>query len=254
MNAAETRTIVILGATSAVAIAFARQACMRGPARFVLLGRDQVRLGELLADLTARGANPSSFEIAADIGDPGCVEDIAADILARTGRVDDVLLAYGVLGDQKAMQSNLGAVRSLLDVNLVSAAMWCEVFASHFEAHGKGRLAVLGSVAGDRGRQSNYHYGAGKAAIERICEGMAHRFGRSSRITITVVKPGFIDTPMTEHIKKGGALWATPERVADIVHRAMDRQRTKVYAPWFWRIILLAVRGLPVPLMHRTKL
>lgn len=254
MTPAQPRTCVILGAASAVAIAFARQACTSGPVRLVLAGRNTGRLAEILADMQARGASADSFVVTGDLGDPQAVPALAADIIARAGRVDDVLLAYGILGDQTAQQADLAAARTLLDVNFVSAALWCEAFAAHFEAEGRGRLAVIGSVAGDRGRQSNYLYGASKGGLERVCEGMAHRFAGSKEISISLIKPGFIDTPMTDHIEKGGPLWATPETVASIIQRAMDKRRVRVYAPWFWRWIMVIIRSLPIFVMHRTKL
>jgi decaprenylphospho-beta-D-erythro-pentofuranosid-2-ulose 2-reductase len=254
MNAEPKKTVLILGATSAVAIAFARQACAAGSVRVVLVGRDAARLEEVLADMKARGADASSFSMAAELGNPDAVAGLCETLVQRAERFDDVLLAYGVLGDQAAQQSSAEEIRSLMDVNFVSAVIWCEQIAAIFERQGHGRLGVIGSVAGDRGRQSNYLYGATKAGLERVCEGMAHRFAASKNISVTLVKPGFIDTPMTAHIEKGGPLWATPDQVAAVTLKAMQARRVRVYAPWFWRWILLIVRSLPVPVMHKTKM
>lgn len=249
------KTILILGATSAVAVAFARQACQAGSApQLILAGRNAARLKEILADLVARGASTRSRIVTGNIADPASVAGLADQVFANTERLDDVLLAYGVLGEQTKQQAGTDVLRNFMDVNLTSAALWCEIIAARFETQGQGKLAVIGSVAGDRGRQSNYLYGATKAALERICEGMAHRFASNKDITITIVKPGFIDTPMTDHIEKGGPLWATPEKVAGVIHKAMEKKRVRVYAPWFWRWILLIIRSLPVPIMHRTKM
>jgi len=254
-TAATSRTILVLGATSAVAIAFARQACEQGQPTFILAGRNEARLNEIRADLVARGARDTSSIVVGDLGDPAAVPGLCAQVFASAEQIDDALLAYGVLGDQADQQSSADTLKSLMDVNLTSAAMWCEMLATQFEQQGQGRLAVIGSVAGDRGRQSNYLYGATKAALERVCEGMAHRFAGQKDIVITIVKPGFIDTPMTDHIEgKGGPLWATPEKVAGVIHKAMDSRRVRVYAPWIWRWILLIVRSLPVPIMHKTKM
>ncbi len=248
------RTLVILGAASAVAIAFARQAVEDGGIRVVLAGRSQGRLDEVLADLVARGGDPGSTLLVGDLGNPDAVPRLFAALMAEAGQIDEVLLAYGVLGEQTLQQSDSGALRRLMEVNLVSAAMWCEAVAGVFEQQGHGRLGVLGSVAGDRGRGSNYLYGATKGGLERICEGMAHRFAAWREISVTLIKPGFIDTPMTAHIKKGGPLWASPEKVAKVARKAMQARRVRVYAPWFWRYILLIVRSLPVPVMHKTKM
>lgn len=253
MTSAAPKTLVILGATSAVAIAFARQACRSGNPKLILVGRSEVRLNEILADMKARGANESSQTVAGELGEPDAVSSLFAEITAG-GVVDEVLLAYGLLGEQVDLQNNPSEVHNLMDVNLVSAVMWCETFAAHFETNRHGKLAVIGSVAGDRGRQSNYLYGATKGALERVCEGMAHRFVGTKEISVTLIKPGFIDSPMTAHIEKGGPLWASPEKVADSIHRAMKKRRVRVYAPWFWRWILLIIRSLPVPIMHKTKM
>ena len=254
MTESSTRTCLILGATSAVALAFARQAATAGNTRLILAGRNEARLNEILADVVARGAAAESFVLVGELGDPDQVGPLATDAVAKAGQIDEVLLAYGVLGDQADMEKDIDAVRSLLNVNFVSAVMWCELMVSHFESKSNGRLAVIGSVAGDRGRQSNYLYGATKGGLERVCEGMAHRFAGSKNISVTLIKPGFIDTPMTDHIKKSGPLWATPDTVASVIRRAMDKRRVRVYAPWFWRWILLIIRTLPVFVMHRTKL
>lgn len=164
----------------------------------------------------------------------------------------DYLAPLG-LGSQAEQASEPARLRELLDVNFVSAALWREAVAGQMEAQGFGRLGILGSVAGDRGRQSNYLYGATKSALERVAEGIAHRFARAPKISVTLIKPGFIDTPMTAHLPKSGPLLASPEKVADIIWRAMQARRVRVYAPWFWRNVLLIVRALPVQVMHLTK-
>lgn len=247
-------TILILGANSAVAVAFARLACQKEQARFILVGRNKERLDEILNDLKARGADDASEVIVGSLGDPEAVTTMFAQVMANCDQLDQALLAYGVLGEQGAQQDDPIALKSLLNVNLVSAVMWSEAIVGQFQTQGHGRLGVIGSVAGDRGRQSNYLYGATKGALERVCEGMAHRFADEKRISVTLIKPGFIDTPMTDHIEKGGPLWASPEKVADVIYRAMDKRRVRVYAPWFWRFILLIIRALPVPIMHKTKM
>ncbi|MEL6568905.1 MAG: SDR family NAD(P)-dependent oxidoreductase [Pseudomonadota bacterium] len=248
------KTILILGATSAVAQAFARLKASEGDVNVVLAGRNREALERVAADLTARGAEAAEI-VAGDIGASDAVPGLMEAASKPFGPPDEVLLAYGVLGDQTDQQADPVALAQLMEVNLVSAALWSELTLAAFEARGSGKLAILGSVAGDRGRQSNYLYGATKGALERVAEGMAHRAAAHKNITVTLVKPGFIDTPMTDHIEgKGGPLWATPEDVASITAKAMEKGRSRVYAPWFWRYILLIIRALPVPIMHRTKL
>lgn len=249
------KTVVILGATSAVAIAYMRLLCQSNSQKFVLVGRRQDRLEQVRSDLLARGASVASYCVADELGDPSKIRIIFDQIASKIDAIDEVLLAYGTLGDQLEMQNDLSKVHSIFDVNLVSCAMWCEAFAKFFLRQSHGHLVVIGSVAGDRGRQSNYLYGATKSGLERISEGLAHRFAKEKNIHVTLVKPGFIDTPMTDHIEdKGGALWASPEKIAQIIDRAVKSKRVRVYAPWIWRYILLIVRGLPTFIMHRTKM
>jgi len=250
------KTLVILGATSAVAIAYARHCIEKdGAIRFILAGRDETKTKTVLADLVGRGADETSSVVIGDLGSPDEVERLAGEILASAPAPDEMLLAYGLLGEQKALQASLPETAKLLETNFVSAAMWAEVFAQCFVEKGAGHIVIIGSVAGDRGRQSNYLYGATKGALERVAEGIAHRFAGSKYINVTLVKPGFIDTPMTDHIEgKGGPLWASPEKIAQVTYKAVRKRRVRVYAPWIWRYILLIVRALPVPVMHRTKM
>jgi len=133
---------------------------------------------------------------------------------------------------------------------MVSAATY---IANRFEAQRQGVIAVISSVAGDRGRQSNYVYGAAKGCLDVFLQGLAHRLSRAS-VRVVTLKPGFVDTPMTASFKKSG-IWASPERVARDIHRAIERRRSGVvYTPAFWRWIMLVIRLLPAQLLHRTRL
>lgn len=249
------QTLVVLGATSAVAIAYMRKVAAKAKTRFVLVGRNEAKLNDIRADVVARGGDETSFNVVGNLADPAAVGGMYAQIVGQATQIDQVLLAYGMLGEQQDLQNDINDVKSIIDVNFVSATMWCEAFAMKFEEQANGKLVIIGSVAGDRGRQSNYLYGATKGALERVAEGMAHRFAVDKDINVTLVKPGFIDTPMTDHIaNKGGPLWATPEKIADVMMSAVAKKRVRVYAPWIWRWILLIVRSLPMPIMHKTNM
>ena len=170
------------------------------------------------------------------------------------GSVDVVLVFYGVLGDQKRAEHDVDELRHILGVNFTSAAEWCTAAAAQLECQQRGVLIVVSSVAGDRGRQSNYAYGAAKAAISTFLQGIAHRLA-PTKARAVAVKLGFVDTPMTAHIEKGGPLWATPEAVARKLKSVADRPRGPVvYIPWFWRWIMLLVRSAPAAVFHKTKL
>ncbi|WP_237481910.1 SDR family oxidoreductase [Lichenibacterium dinghuense] len=250
--AAAGKTVLVLGATSAIANAFARQRAAAG-GRLVLVGRQQGRLDGIAADLTARGA-AAVATLATDLADMDEAEPRFADMVARLGPPDEVLLAYGVLGEQAAAQDSADETRRLIDVNFTSAALWLQLAAKHLVADGRPRtLVVIGSVAGDRGRQSNYVYGAAKAGLDAFAEGLAHRLHRTN-VRVVTVKPGFVDTPMTAHLDRSGPLWAKPEAIAGAIDRAVSKGQRIVYAPWFWRPVMTAVRFAPRPLFYKTKL
>ena len=229
---------------------WARLRALRGE-RLLLVARDPVKLAAMADDLKARGA-AEVLVAESDLADAdGATERLAA-FLDRLGGVDIVLLAYGVLGDQADAQADAGHLRGMLDTNFTSAAIWSELIAGHLERAGSGTLAVIASVAGDRGRRSNYVYGAAKAGLSVYLEGLAHRFA-GTPVSVLCVKPGFVDTPMTAHIAKGGPLWATPDKVAADIDRAIARRRTVIYTPWFWRVIMLIIRLLPRPIFNRLN-
>ena len=139
-----------------------------------------------------------------------------------------------------------------MQTNALSTISLLTIIANRFEANKDGTIAVISSVAGDRGRASNYVYGSAKACLNVYLQGLRHRLSGSG-VNVLTVKPGFVDTPMTETFEKG-PLWASPEQVAWDIRRAIARRRTVIYTPWFWRWIMLIIRLVPTPVFHRTKL
>lgn len=245
--------VLILGGTSAVAERYARIHAARG-ARILLAGRDEARLAAIAADLVARGAAMAQAA-ALDLAAPSQGFAAAWAELAQRlgGTVDVVLLAYGQLGDHEAAMRDPAEAQRLIAVNMSSACAWLTAAATHLEKQGSGTLIAISSVAGDRGRRSNYVYGAAKAGLATFLEGLAHRFA-ATPIRVLAVKPGFIDTPMTDGMKKGGPLWATPERVAADIDRAAGKGAVQVYTPWFWSPIMGVIRNLPRPIFNRMKI
>jgi short-subunit dehydrogenase len=244
-----TAKVIVLGALSAVAEQTARLYAAEGAA-LMLVGRDRERLDAVAADLKVRGA--ARAEIAALDLSAEASEARFGGLVEALGGVDHVILAYGVLGGAE-VETDLDAARALLDVDFTSAAIWALAAAMQLERQRGGALVAIGSVAGDRGRASNYVYGAAKAGLAVLMQGLAHRLSRVGARAV-VVKPGFIDTPMTAHVAKSGPLWAKPEAIARIVRRAADKGGPVIYAPGVWRLILLIIRALPSPIMHRTRL
>jgi decaprenylphospho-beta-D-erythro-pentofuranosid-2-ulose 2-reductase len=244
------RRVLIVGAGSAIAQASARIFAARGDALF-LVGRKAPVLEAMAMDLKVRGAAQVCTEVldANDFAGHGPMLDRAQALL---GGLDTVLVAYGTLSDQKACEASADLTVRELTNNAVSVAALLTALAARFEAQRKGTIAVIASVAGDRGRQSNYVYGSAKSLVATFASGMRQRLAKSGVAVITI-KPGFVDTPMTAAFRKG-ALWATPQRVAAGIVRAIDRSAQVVYLPWFWRLIMLIIRAIPEGVFVRLKL
>jgi decaprenylphospho-beta-D-erythro-pentofuranosid-2-ulose 2-reductase len=243
--------VIVLGATSAIAQAYARRRASGG-ARFVLLARREERLAAVSADLVARGA-PSAEAVAMDLAAANEIERAVETIHARFGAPQEILLAYGTLGDQAALARDLSAAKSALDVNFVSAALWLLAFLKRRDAVRPLTCIVIGSVAGDRGRATNFIYGAAKGGLDVFVEGLAHAYA-GTPVRFVLVKPGFVDTPMTAAFAKGGPLWSAPDRIAADMARAVQRGRRVVYSPWFWWPIMAVIRALPWFVFRRLKI
>ncbi len=244
-------TVLVLGATSAIAIAYCRRLADQG-ASFVLVARRQDRLETIAADLKARGASKAMIFVS-DLVDMTACERRFLDFCEPLGFPDQVLVAYGLLGEQAAAEDNAEATREILDVNFTSAALWLQMAAKLLPPDKPRFIVVIGSVAGDRGRRSNYVYGAAKAGLAAFAEGLAHRL-HGTPLHLLLVKPGFVDTPMTAHLPRGGPLWAKPEQIADNIENALRRKQTVAYTPRFWWPIMTVIRFLPRPIFFRTKL
>ena len=240
--------ILILGATSAIAQAYARR---RAPgADFVLAGRREDRLAAVAADLVACGATSAEPFVV----DLTAIDGIASAVLTlrtRFGEPEEAVIAYGVLGEQAVSARDLGVARTVIDTNFTSAALWTLAL---LDGRGAGpfTLVGIGSVAGDRGRASNFIYGSAKAALDRFLEGLTQTYDGTA-VRIIRVKPGFVDTPMTAAYAKG-ALWATPDAVAADIERAVQKGRRVVYTPWFWWPIMAIIRHLPWFVFKRLKI
>ena len=243
--------ILILGATSAIAQAYARRRASQG-CGFILAARREDRLAAIAADLTASGA-ASAETFVADLAAIDRIEASAGDLRARFGLFEEIVIAYGMLGEQAAAAQDLGQARALIDNNFTSAALWILALLKTRPKNASLTVVGIGSVAGDRGRARNFIYGSAKAAFDRFLEGLQHEYDGSA-VRIIRVKPGYVDTPMTAGIEKGGPLWATPDRVAADIERAVAKGRRVVYTPWFWWIVMMIIRHLPWFVFRRLKI
>jgi decaprenylphospho-beta-D-erythro-pentofuranosid-2-ulose 2-reductase len=233
--------ILVLGATSAIAMAVTRQ-FVTPSAHFFLVGRSKEKLTAVAQDLLVRGALRVDM-IVADLDDTQAHPQMLAVATSQLGTIDLALLAHGVLGDQAAAEREYSAAEPILLTNFLSAVSLLTWLANYCESQGRGTLAVISSVAGDRGRKSNYVYGASKAALDAFLSGLRNRCDRSG-VQVLTIKPGFVATPMTAHIPKN-RLFATPEQVASGILNAVRRRRNVVYVPWFWRPIMTIIKAVP---------
>ncbi|MGI9614285.1 MAG: SDR family oxidoreductase [Acidimicrobiales bacterium] len=243
-------TVLIVGATSAIAEAAARIYAERGSS-LLLLARDEERLDDIAADLRVRGAAQVSTQ-RFDADDTDEHEKLIDAAYNVTGRVDVALVAFGTLPDQERSERNVFEALDHIHTNAVATTSILLHLANRFEQQRSGTLAVITSVAGDRGRRSNYLYGASKKMVSVVLDGLRYRL-REAGVTVIDVRPGFVDTPMTAEFDKG-ALWAKPEAVAKRIVAATDDGDEQVYTPAFWRPIMLVVRSLPKAVMQRLPL
>lgn len=244
------KRVLIIGGTSAIAEATARLFAARGDALF-LVGRRSEALDAVARDLEVRGSDRVGVATM-DANDLSAHESTLEHAEAFLGGLEIVLIAYGTLSDQRACESSVDLTIRELHNNAVSVAALLMRVAERMERRGAGTIAVISSVAGDRGRRSNYVYGSAKALVTAFSSGLRQRLRRRG-VAVVTLKPGFVDTPMTAAFPKG-PLWATPERVAMGIVRAIDGSKPVVYLPGFWRLIMLMVRAVPERVFQRLSL
>ena len=244
------RRVLIMGATSAIAEATARILAARADSLY-LVGRRADALEAIAADLKVRGAPQVQFE-ALDANDLLSHEPMLARATQALSGLDTVLIAYGTLGDQQACEASAQLTVRELTTNAISIVALVTLIAQQFEQRKSGTIAVISSVAGERGRASNYVYGSAKALVTAFLSGLRQRLSKSG-IAVITIKPGFVDTPMTAAFAKG-ALWAKPQTVAAGIVHAMDRGAAVVYLPFFWRPIMAVIRAIPEVIFARLRL
>jgi short-subunit dehydrogenase len=245
------RTVLILGATSAIARAVASELARRG-FDLLLAGRDVSELETLAGDLRIRyGGNVAAraFDALALETHKPFFEDCQA---ASAGTLQGVVLCFGYLGDQASAQTDFRQARKILDTNLVAAISIFNIIADDFEAKRKGFLCALSSVAGERGRQSNYIYGAAKAGLTVYLQGLRNRLFHSG-VRVVTIKPGFVDTAMTFG-RPGMFLVASPDAAGRRIVKAIIGGNDVAYIPGFWRVLMLLVRGIPERIFKRMRL
>ena len=242
--------VLALGATSAIAEATLRIFAARG-ASFFLVARNADKLNAVAADLRTRGAT-SVATVVMDLDDTAAHPAILAEAAGHLGGIELALLAHGILGDQSLAESSYPATEAILGTNFLSPVSMITWLANYFESSGQGTLAVISSVAGDRGRKSNYVYGASKGALNIFLDGVRNRIDRSG-VHVLTIKPGFVATPMTAHLPQN-ALFAHPSQVAQGIVKAIEKRKDIAYVPAFWALIMLIIRSVPGRIFKKLNL
>jgi len=245
------KRIVIIGATSAIAEHCARLWGKEAVVDLTLVGRDPEKTERVAADLRVRSPQSDIHVLEADFIDPLAIQQLVNAIVAE-GPVHTVLIAHGLLPDQAVCQQDLTACHEALSVNGVSPVLFAEAFAGHMQKANHGTLAIIGSVAGDRGRKANYVYGAAKGLVTRYAQGLQHRLANTG-VKVVLIKPGPTDTPMTVHLKQQGGL-ANVEDVAKLIVKATNQGQSVVYAPAKWALIMMIIRHLPNIIFNKLEI
>lgn len=248
-----TKRIVIVGATSAMAEHCARLWASEGDAELILIGRNAPGLQRVASDLGVRYPSVGLTSLTvSDFSEPSSIK-ACVDGLKAQGSVDLALIAHGSLPSQADCQSDLSLCRETLIVNGVSPALWAEAFAGIMTQQNHGILVLIGSVAGDRGRRSNYVYGASKGLVTRYAQGLQHRFA-GSPVQVILVKPGPTDTPMTAAFKAKGMNLASVEEVAKSIVSGVAAGKPVIYSPGKWALIMMVIRHLPAIIFNRMNI
>jgi NADP-dependent 3-hydroxy acid dehydrogenase YdfG len=242
--------VMVFGATSSIAYETLKYFASDG-ASLYLCGRDEEELKRISDDLTVRGAKEARYA-SFDALNEASITSAINNCLETYPDLDCLFIAYGILPDQKLCEMDADELKKALDINFTSAAGILIRMATHFEKQGRGTIAVISSVAGDRGRQSNYVYGSAKGALTVFAAGLRQRLSKSG-VNVVTIKPGFVDTPMTRDFKKG-LLFVGPDVVGRAIYDAILKGKGIVYLPWFWRWIMLIIKSIPEMIFKKISL
>jgi NAD(P)-dependent dehydrogenase (short-subunit alcohol dehydrogenase family) len=246
---ADEKYLLVLGGGSDIGRATALRFAEAGW-RVALAGRDPAVLRREADDIATRtGVKVAAHSI--DILDSGAFESFIAGLDCLP---DAVVCVIGLLGEQAKAETDMAHASLVMRTNFEGPALLLGLFAEHFHARGEGVLVGVSSVAGERGRVSNYVYGAAKAGLTAFLSGLRNRFGKT-RIRVVTVKPGYVRTKMTAALKLPGLLTAEPGQVGESIYRAVAvRPRAVIYVKPIWLIVMTLIKLIPEPIFRRLKL
>jgi short-subunit dehydrogenase len=244
----QSETVLILGAKSDIARALAHHYAKAGHPLY-LAARRAERLEAEVSDLKIRyGATAQALEFdATDYGSH------AAFYAGLSPQPDIVIVVFGLLTDQEEADKDWQTAQATLEVNFLGAASILHPIANAMEARGSGTIVGISSVAGDRGRASNYHYGSAKAGFTALLSGLRNRLAKKG-VHVLTVKPGFVDTAMTAELDTPAPLTAQPEQVARDIAKAVQKRKNTIYTKWMWRYIMLIIRNIPEGIFKKLSL
>ena len=241
---------LIVGATSAIAYETAKCFAQDG-AELFLVGRNAEKLTTIANDLKVRGAKRVETFLL-DLNDLDRHQELLDAVISTFGVLDMLLIAHGTLGNQQRCEQSVTETLKEFTSNCTSVISLLTISANYFEQQKRGCIAVISSVAGDRGRPSNYVYGTTKAAVSTFLQGLRSRLYKSG-VSVVTIKPGLVDSPMTAALKKG-PLFSSPQRVGRGVYQSMKKGKAVVYLPGYWRGIMFVVRSIPEGVFKRLSL
>lgn len=242
--------ILIIGATSGIAKATA-YTFASNKFNLILAGRDIEEINRIASDIRIR----HSIKVDTEFFDALNYQNhkqFLDQCLDKAGEIEGVIIALGYLGRQTLAQSDFNESKHILDVNFTSCISILNIVANYLEKKKRGFICALSSVAGDRGRQSNYIYGAAKGGLAVFLQGLRNRLA-SSNVHVTTIKPGFVDTKMT-YGQEGMFLVASPNKVAEGIFSAIMKNKNEVYLPFFWSWIMLIIKSIPENIFKKLKL
>ncbi|MEP2771622.1 MAG: SDR family oxidoreductase [Fulvivirga sp.] len=243
-----TKLALILGGTSDISIALAKDLLVQGYS-ILLAGRNTEALNSIAADLEIR------FD-----GSVRAIGFDATDYLNHRTFIEGLpsmpeltIAVFGYLGDQEKAQSDWQECERILDTNYKGAVSILNIVAKTYEDQKRGTIVGISSVAGERGRQSNYFYGSAKAGFTAYLSGLRNRLFKSG-VNVLTVKPGFVDTKMTANMDLPGPLTATPEKVSKSIIKAIRKNKSTIYTLSIWRLIMYIIKTIPEFIFKRLKL
>lgn len=247
-----TKSVVILGSVSSVGRAIANEFARENYS--IILGDINTEENERIAQDIRIRHRVLCESVYFDALDFDRHMEFIAEITKKVcGYPEGIVICFGYMPNQQEAQKNFALVKKTAEINYLGVVSILEKMMEKFEERNYGFAIVISSVAGDRGRKSNYIYGSSKSALTRYLEGLQHRLAKSN-IRILIVKPGFMDTAMTYGLNLPKKLMASPEEAGRIIYKAWRKKKQVIYVKWFWRYIMLIIQHLPRFIFYRTQL